>query len=132
MLRTECQSLMVESFGQPELAAEITSLIELDKAVAGALDCATTDLFQCGCDRRTLMFTPHRADEHSTAAEKLRALRPLAAVVPADVDEVLILSEESGISPRSLAAGLERVFPGIADAARRLFTRIDVEWQSLG
>jgi hypothetical protein len=41
------------------------------------------------------------------------------------------VSEESGISPRSLAAGFERVFPGIADAARRLFTRIDIEWQQI-
>jgi hypothetical protein len=52
-------------------------------------------------------------------------------VAPAAVDDAIVVSEEAGISPRSLARGLERVFPGIADAARRLHTRIDVDWQGL-
>jgi hypothetical protein len=66
-----------------------------------------------------------------TSIDKLRELRPLAAVVPVEVDDVTVISEEAGISPHSLALGLERVFPGIADAARRLQTRIDIEWKSL-
>jgi hypothetical protein len=53
----------------------------------------------------------------------------LAAVVEADVEDVLVVTEDAGLSPRSLAQGFERVFPGIADAARRLHTRVDVEWQ---
>jgi len=51
--------------------------------------------------------------------------------VSADVDDDVLISEDSGISPRSLALGLEWVYPGIADAARRLHTRIDVEWTRL-
>ena len=47
------------------------------------------------------------------------------------VEDVLVVSEESGISPRSIALGLECMYPGIADAARRLHTRIDVEWLRL-
>jgi hypothetical protein len=65
------------------------------------------------------------------AAQALLAAKPLAAVVPADVDDAVLVSEDSGISPRSLALGLEWVYPGISDAARRLHTRIDVEWTSL-
>ena len=30
-----------------------------------------------------------------------------------------------------LAHGFERLFPGVADAARRLHTRIDIDWQEL-
>ena len=122
--------MLEESLAQPDLAAAITALIELDKATARRLstrppicsNAAATGARCCSC---------RRTQAQGAAAEKLRSARPLAAVVPADVDDVLVVSEEAGISPRSLALGLERVFPGIADAARRLLTRIDVEWQSL-
>jgi hypothetical protein len=85
---------------------------------------------QCGCDRRTLLFVPKRS-ANTPVEERLRTARPLAASIPADVDDLVVVTESAGISPHSLAAGLERVFPGIADAARRLLTRIDIEWQSL-
>ncbi len=130
LLQAGCRALLEESLAQPELAAALTALIELDQATARTIDHATTDLLQCGCDRRTLLVVPQDQSQ-SAAAEKLLAARPMAAVVPAAVEDVLVVSEEAGISPRSLALGLERVFPGIADAARRLLTRIDVEWQSL-
>jgi hypothetical protein len=54
--------------------------------------------------------------------------RPTAAVVSANVDEAVVFCEGSGISPLSLTRGFERVYPGIAEAARRLFTRIDIDW----
>jgi hypothetical protein len=63
------------------------------------------------------------------AVEAIQKNRSLAAVIPTPLDDVVIAAEESGISPRSLAMVLERVFPGIADAARRLHTRVDVDWQ---
>jgi serine/threonine protein kinase len=130
LLHAECQALLEESLAQPDLAAALTSLIELDQAIARTIEHATTDLFQSGCERRTLLVVP-KDQPPGPAAEKLLSTRPLAAVVPADVDDVLVVSEEAGISPRSLALGLEHAFPGIADAARRLHTRIDVEWQGL-
>jgi hypothetical protein len=40
----------------------------------------------------------------------------------------VVFCEGSGISPSSLTRGFERVYPGIAEAARRLFTRIDIDW----
>ena len=118
------------SLAQPELAAAIDAHIELDQVLSRTLECATTDLLQCGSDRRTLLFVP-KSESQMAIAEKIRALRPLLAVVPADVRGALVVSEESGISPRSLALGLDRVFPGVADAARRLQTRVDIEWQSV-
>jgi hypothetical protein len=130
LMHAECQALLEESLAQPELAAAITSLIELDEAMVRTIEQATIDLLQCGSDRRTLMVVPPDQTQ-GAAAKKLLAARPLAVVVPAAVDDVLVVSEESGIAPRSFALGLERVHPGIADAARRLLTRTDVEWQSL-
>ena len=122
LIQTECQALLEENDARPDLAAAITSLIEFDKVAAATLKCATVDLLQCGCDRRTLLFVPNEVHADGAVVERLRVLRPLAAVVPANVDDVLVVSEEAGISPRSLALGLERVFPGIADAANRLLT----------
>ena len=130
LLHAECQALLENSLAQPELAAALAALIELDQATARTVEHATTDLFQSGSDRRTLLVVP-KDQPSGQAAEKLLSARPLAAVVPAEVDDVLVVSEESGISPRSVALGLEHVFPGIADAARRLHTRIDIEWKAL-
>jgi serine/threonine protein kinase len=129
LIQSECQELLEESLAQPELAAAIDSHIDLDKALSLTLERATTDLLQCGSDRRTLLFAPASGAQSATI-DKLRLARPLAAVIQTSVDDVVVISEDAGISPRSLALRLERVFPGIADAGRRLHTRIDVEWQS--
>jgi hypothetical protein len=129
-LQMESEALLEESFAQPELAVALMELIELDEALAHAIEQATTDLLQCGCERRTILVVP-KDKILGAAAETIRAARPLAAIVAADVDDVLVVSEETGISPRSFALGLERVFPGIAEAAGRLFTRTDVEWKNL-
>ena len=130
VIQTECQALLEESLAQPRLGAAITALIEVDKLIELTLEHATADFLQCGCERRTLIFVP-QGDSHREIADKLRSARPLAAVVPTTVEDVLVVSEDSGMSPRSVARGLERVYPGIAEAARRLHTRTDVEWLSL-
>jgi hypothetical protein len=130
LVTSECQALLECSLSQPEFAAAIDAHIDLDQSLSRTLERATTDLLQCGSDRRTLLFAPTR-NEQTAAIEKLQALRPQVAAIPSDVDDVIIICEESGISPRSLANGLERVLPGIADAARRLQTRVDIDWQSL-
>lgn len=129
LVRGECEALLESRIAEPELRAALTSLMQVDEAVARTVEQATLDLLQCGVDRRTLVIAP-KSSPQPTAVEKCRALRPLAAVVEADVEDVLVITEEAGMSPRSLALGFERVFPGIADAARRLHTRVDVEWQS--
>jgi hypothetical protein len=129
-LRRECQALLEESLAKPDLAATITTLIELDQVMTGVIERATPDLLQCGGDCRTFLFIPNE-EAYGTVVEKLRASRPLAAVMSANVEDVVVVSEVAGISPRSLASALERVFPGIAEAAHRLFTRVDIEWQSL-
>jgi hypothetical protein len=128
LLLIECAGLLEESMKHPELAAALTGLIEVDKALGETIDQATIELLQCGCDRRTLVIAPN-GQLQEKAREQLLSARPLAAVVAADVDDVVVVSEEAGISPNSLAKGLERVFPGIAEAARRLLTRTDIDWK---
>ncbi len=130
LLLNECRLLLEESVDQPEMGSALRAIMPIEQAMAAAIEHATTDLLQCGCDRRTVLVTPKdRAND--AAADALRAAKPLAAVVSAEVDDVVLVCEDAGISPRSLALGLEWVYPGISDAARRLHTRIDVEWTSL-
>ncbi|MEO7404787.1 MAG: tubulin-like doman-containing protein, partial [Burkholderiales bacterium] len=130
LIQAECQALVEESLAQSATAASIRALTDLGQATSATLESASADFLACGSDRRTLIFTP-RDDVRSPPVEGLRKERPLAAVVPAAVDDVLVVSEEAGVSPRSLALRLERVFPGIVDAARRLHTRTDIDWQKL-
>ncbi|HEV3417005.1 MAG TPA: tubulin-like doman-containing protein, partial [Pirellulales bacterium] len=91
------------------------------------LDAANVDLLQCGYDRRTLLAVPS-SNTTSESIDALTKARPTAAIISADVDEPVIFCEGSGIRPSSLLHGLERVYPGVADAAGRLFTRIDIAW----
>jgi hypothetical protein len=130
LIHAECRSLLDACLASKEHAAEIMKLLDLDRALLSAVENSNADLLQCGSDRRTLVFTPNAAAEDS-ATKSLSSVRPLAACLPADMDDYIVVSESAGISPRSIACGLERVFPGIADAARRLLTRIDIEWQPL-
>lgn len=130
LVASECQSLLEENLERPDSAAALMTLVDLEQAVANTITYATSDLLQCGSDRRTLLFLP-KSQSLSSVADAAKAVRPATAVVPADVDDVVVVSEEAGISPRAFAQGLERLYPGIADAARRLHTRIDVEWQGL-
>jgi serine/threonine protein kinase len=130
LIQVECQSLLEEGLTQPDLSAAIAKLVDLDKATALMLEQATVDSQRCGSERRTLLFVP-MDEAQNKAAEKLRSAKPLAAIVPAAVDDVIVVSEEAGISPKALAHGIEHAFPGVADAARRLHTRIDVNWQNL-
>jgi hypothetical protein len=129
-LKCECQALLEECLRKPEFAKALSAGVDMDGTIARTIQRATPDLLQCGCDRRTLLFVP-AADVPDATVEKMQAARPLAAVVPADIDEPLVVTEAAGILPRSLALGFERVFPGIADAGRRLLTRVDIEWRSL-
>jgi hypothetical protein len=102
----------------------------MDEVLAQTIDHATADLLQCGSDRRTIFVVP-KDNRPREANDSLLSVRPMATIVEAEVDDVLVVAEEAGISPRSLALGLGHVFPGIADAARRLLTRIDVDWKKL-
>jgi serine/threonine protein kinase len=92
-----------------------------------ALEKADIDLLQCGHDRRTLIVMPQQ-DARTEILAAAKAVRPTAHVVSADVDIPVVFCEASGIRPASVTRGLERVYPGIDEAARRLFTRIDLDW----
>jgi serine/threonine protein kinase len=130
LIRIECQSLLEESLTRPDLSAAITALVDFDKATALMLEQAAAGSQQYGSERRTLLLVP-TDNMQNAAAEKLRSAKPLAAIVPAAVDDVVVVLEEAGISPQAIAHGIERAFPGVAAAARRLHTRVDVNWQSL-
>lgn len=109
----------------PEEAA-ITARIDPQYAAQKALDEADVDLLQCGYDRRTLIVAPPDS-QPSDVVEALSKARPTAAIVSANVEQPVVFWEGSGISPSSLARGFEHVYPGIAQAARRLATRIDID-----
>jgi hypothetical protein len=129
-LLSACQAILTERRSDPEFGPAIHELLQLDDALARTIEKASTNLLQCGCERRTLIVVP-REQEHSDGTEKLRSLRPLATVVAADVEDVVVITEDAGVSPRNFAIGLEHVFPGIADAAHRLLTRTDVDWKKI-
>lgn len=125
-----CSVVLGEAFVSGDTSAALNALVDRQKVIHGALKMATVDLVQVGADRRTLVFTPRSGGDEADL-QALSAARPLAGVQSANVDDVLIISEDSGIAPRSLAARLREVFPGIADAASRLHTRTDISWASL-
>jgi serine/threonine protein kinase len=136
---TSKEPLTLRTFGSASIAdstkaptnslfeeAAITPSIEPQSAAQKALDEADVDLLQCGYDRRTLIVAPSDG-QPSDVVEALANARPTAAVVSANVDQPVVFWEGSGISPSSLARGFEHVYPGIAKAARRLATRIDID-----
>lgn len=129
-LATACIAVLHEALAKNNLAGALSSLVDRSKAIEAALAAATTDLIQCGYDRRTLIFAPKSGGDDADQAA-LQASRPSAALRPANVDDVIVVSEDSGISPQSFAARLQEIFPGIADAASRLHTRTDIEWEPL-
>jgi hypothetical protein len=130
LIQSECQMLLEESLASPQYSAAISALIEIDTTTESLLEEASVDPLHCGSERRTLLFVPQTNDQ-SAAVQTLQSARPLAAAIPAPVDDLLVVQEEAGISPQSLARGFERLFPGVAEAAGRLHTRTDIDWQEL-
>lgn len=129
-IQAECRALLEENLANPQFSAAISALIEVNTTTGSLLEEASIDPLQCGSERRTLLFVPQDSDQ-TAAVQTLQAVRPLAAALPAPVDDLLVIQEDAGISPQSLAHGFERLFPGVADAARRLHTRTDIDWQEL-
>jgi hypothetical protein len=123
----ECVTIVEEFFSRNSICVAIDSNSTPEALVQEALNRADIDLLQCGYDRRTLIVVPTR-NTTGVGINALNQARPTAAMVSADIDESVIFCEGSGISPSSLARGFERVFPGVAEAASRLFTRIDINW----
>jgi len=130
LIQIESRSLLEECLARPDLMGAITALVDLDKATSQMLARAFANTQPYGSERRTLLLVPSDG-AHREATEKLQLAKSLAATVPTTMDDVLVVSEAAGISPQAIAHGIESAFPGVADAARRLHTRIDVNWQSL-
>jgi hypothetical protein len=130
LIEAECQTLLEASLDQSDVGAALRAMVNVDQMISRTIEQGSNELLHCGCERRTLLLVP-KAEANGRAAEAVRGSQPLAAVVPADVDGVAVVTEYAGISPRSLALAITRVFPGIADAAHRLLTRIDIEWRPL-
>jgi hypothetical protein len=126
-IAVECVAVVEGFLGQSTAAVAIDSTSSMQSDSQQVLEKADVDLLQCGFDRRTLIFMPS-TNGTNDAIDALIKARPTAAMVSANVDEAVVYCEASGISPSSLARGFERVYPGIAEAASRLFTRIDIEW----
>jgi len=129
-IQAECRTLLEESLANPQLAGAISALIEVETTTDSLLEEASVDPLQYGSERRTLLFAPPHDDQISTV-QQLQSARPLAVVIPAPIDDLVVIQEDAGISPQSLAVCFERLFPGVAEAARRMHTRTDVNWQEL-
>jgi hypothetical protein len=124
---TECVTMVEDFFSRNSTSAAMDSNSTPEAFVQEALNRADIDLLQCGYDRRTLIVVPSK-NKTSEAIGALTKARPTAVMAAADIDESVIFCEGSGIRPSSLARGFERVFPGVAEAASRLFTRTDINW----
>jgi hypothetical protein len=116
--------------GLQESSHEAAVLETSEDEVRQLLERAIVDVRDCGYDRRTMLILP-QAQREAAVAAVVKGERPTAAVIQADVEESVLIVEASGISCRAIARELERVYPGIADAAGRLMTRVDIEWQRL-
>ena len=123
----ECITIVEEYFNRNSICTAIDSNSTREAFVQEALNRADIDFLQCGYDRRTLIVVPSK-NKTSETIDALIKDRPTAVIIAADIDESIIFCEGSGISPSSLARGFERVFPGVAEAASRLFTRTDIKW----
>lgn len=130
LIETECMDLLETELLQSTGGKTATALVDSTADFTNTVTRASAGLLQCGYDRRTILFCPVGAREDSVV-DILKSVRPLAAVVESDLDDEFVICEGAGISPRSLARSLARLYPGIADAARRVHTRIDIDWKSL-
>jgi hypothetical protein len=129
MITTECAAV-VKEWLERHSADEISGSREaMQIDMRQALARASVDLLQCGYDRRMLIVVP-RNHSDDDAVDSMKEARPSATVVPSEVDDIFIYCEGSGISPSSFARGLERVYPGIAEAASRFYTRTDIDWSA--
>jgi serine/threonine protein kinase len=133
VVKNEClvgveQCVVRQSAGKGEKSA-----VSPESEAQEALDGANVDLLQCGYDRRTLIVVPYRAKANPKSSEAIDAVakaRTTATLIVAEVDEPVVYCEGSGLSPKSFARGLERVYPGIAEAASRRHTRSDIDWST--
>lgn len=130
LLKDECRKLLEECCAQPELKSSLAALVDTDQLLLQTIEDAKQNLLQCGADRRTLVFVPKDEDQE-LCNRAVRTSCPHAAVQQADVEDIVVVTESAGISPRSFASNLMRIFPGVADAAHRLHTRVDIEWQPI-
>jgi len=127
VIAAECASALQIHLGRSTTEGAVAPNPASQDATWQALDRATVDLLQCGYDRRTLILLPP-SNQPTEAIEALIQARPSAAVLTAEVSEAVVFCEGSGVSSSALSRGFERVYPDIAEAARRLFTRIDIDW----
>ncbi len=58
LLVPRCQALLEESFDQPDVRKALSAMLDFDQMLTRTIEHATTDLLQCGADRRTLFFVP--------------------------------------------------------------------------
>lgn len=129
IIETECIALVEDFLSRHSTGEAVDPNAEMQADAKHALEAADVDLLQCGYDRRTLVFVPS-SNKSNKVIDALKKVRPTAAIVSADVDDTIVFCEGSGINPSSLSRGLEQVYPGIAEAASRFFTRIDINWSA--
>jgi serine/threonine protein kinase len=129
LTKTECAAAAAELLKrQSDVLAESMSP-DLEAGLRQTLGEADVDLLRCGFDRRTFAFLPQNNTE-SALLRDLAKVRPEIATVPTETAEEVVFCEGSGISSSAFMQGLERVYPDIAEAASRFFTRSDIHWRA--
>jgi hypothetical protein len=129
VISSECAVAAAELLGQQFHQADNCMTPDLEAELRQSLDEANVDLLRCGFDRRTFVFVPQNSPE-SALIRDLQKVRAEIAAIPAATDEEVVFCEASGISCTGFMQGLERVYPDIAEAASRFFTRADINWKA--
>ena len=102
------------------------SPLSIDLEPADFLSRSDPYVLNCGFRRASLLL-----GGDGSQGQKLRALRKTLAICEAPTTAPVLVSEAADIDPLFVAARLAEYYPDIAEAADRLRTRDDIEWQDL-
>jgi serine/threonine protein kinase len=104
-------------------------LVETTPLAGEGLEHAAATVLSCGFNRRTLAVLPE-GSQYDALADSIAATRPTTLLLRTALPEAWIAAEGSGVSSQSLAVRLAHIHPDIAEAASRLHTRADIQWDN--
>lgn len=119
-----------DAAAQSETADREDANASLDARLADALQRATILPSGCGYTRRRLLLASI-GDGTNELAASLARVAPGTHILAADLETPRVLCEAEGLSLAQIAAKLVESRPDAADAASRLHTRKDIDWQQL-
>ncbi len=124
---TESLEQLVTDGDPANLITQLTDAVPDIRSAVHGLDASPP---QCGHGRHLLVAIPTRWPNRALETEVRQAL-PDAAIVRAHVPRPMVLYEATGLSLPQVAAKLTEYRPDAIDAARRLYSRNDIQWEPL-